>query len=622
MTSSPRRVPGAGAHGLRVRLGAARRRGRPRRSLRPAALTLAFATALTLTACAPALPNSVVSGSSAVMAWQGSLTSTNPASTTGATPGNLDVAALTRARFAERVGGADVVDERFGRVSIVDPESFTVRYDLAEPQWSDGIPIDAADLLLAWAAGSNFHAPEDLAPEGATPGGETPAPPEGSAWFDAVPSGLVRSAGVPEVDEFERRIDVRFHEPIVDWRTALDVAVPAHVVGQLAFDLSDPMEAKQAVSTAIRSGDGEAVARIATEWNAAFAIDSDDVDERLLLSSGPYRIDALDLRNPEAQRIELVVNNAYRGRPTPQFERLELRRLPGVSPLDALGDTADVVQLAPRTDNREAVRERERTDYRVTTTHDGTQWALVLRADRGEFTTPGPRTAFLRAVPRRDMVAAAAGPWQEAYPAHDSLLFPPESGGYQIALEDADLPAAFDRPAREAAEDRERARVPAGTSVCVLYDARSEFATGLFSALQAGAAEAGWDVRDCGDEDLARAVSERDDWSAVIARVPVPDAPADIAAQWGTWGAASLSGATDPERDALIEELARTADQYEARDLRVRIETSLVSQAIAVPLAMNPVVTVADRDIDAVRPRPGAVAPLTAGAVDWSPADG
>src|SRR5690606_25346844 len=146
--------------------------------------------------------------------------------------------------------------------------SFTVRYDLAERTWSDGVPLDAADLVLAWASGA-----------GPTAGA-----------FGAVPGELRHSVEVTEVDESARRIDVLFSRPVRGWHTALDVAVPAHVVGSLALDVDDPMEAKLAVTDAILDEDQAALAAIAEAWGSGFDLGRVDgaPPEGLALATGPY----------------------------------------------------------------------------------------------------------------------------------------------------------------------------------------------------------------------------------------------------------------------------------------------------------------------------------------------
>ena len=569
----------------------------PRRASRRAGLAGIGALALVLSGCAEDLPRSVIDGSVVKVGWSQTLTGTNTASRDGATTGNLDVAAMTRGRFAQIVDGDVRADESFGKVKVVETDPFTVRYDLAEPRWSDGIPVDAADLLLAWAAGSNA-----LTPDG----------------FESIPGELTQSREVPGHDEFDRSIDVRFSRPVLGWQTALDVAVPAHVAGQLALDVEDPMEAKQAVITAIQERDAKALAAIARTWNEAFDLGTDDesVAPEVLLSSGPYRVERIEQGEAGTERVRLVANGEYAGKPSPTYEHVELVRGSSAGQLADLGRRLDVVQVAPTAANRLPVRQLERRDYQLSSSHDGRMWVLVLRQDRGVFREWDARVAFLRAVPRSEVTAAAAGPWASDYEATSSLLFVPGSKAYDIALEDAGFRQLFAGAGGNGADQRTSAGVPTGAPVCVLYDEHEPFAAAAFAALRAGVAEAGWGVRDCGAKDVRAATTTGKGWHALLTTVPVPETPAEIAALWGR---GSPSGAASRERDALIGELGGAADVYVARDTRIKIEASLISDAIALPLVLQPLVTIADKDVTGVEPRGGRSASLTSGAATWAP---
>ena len=125
---------------------------------------LALLLAVSLTACAPALPETVVPDTEITVGWTGAFTSANAAASP--TPGNIAIAETIRGEFGDVVDGEFVADESFGVVTIVADDPFTVRYDLAEPAWSDGIPLDAADLLLGWAAASGFFDPQDATEAG------------------------------------------------------------------------------------------------------------------------------------------------------------------------------------------------------------------------------------------------------------------------------------------------------------------------------------------------------------------------------------------------------------------------------------------------------------------------
>ena len=57
---------------------------------------------------------------------------------------------------------------------------------------------------------------------------------------------------------------------------------------------------------------------------------------------------------------------------------------------------------------------------------------------------------------------------------------------------------------------------------------------------------------------------------------------------------------------------------YAARDLRAQIEASIVRAAVALPLAVNPVVTVVDKAVTGVASRDGGEASLTSDAEQWA----
>ncbi|MFT4264692.1 MAG: ABC transporter substrate-binding protein [Nocardioides sp.] len=548
---------------------------------------------LVLAACGgPSLPASVTTGTKVAVAWPGVLTSLNAATAAGATAGDRDVAAMTRSHFAEVVEGKVVPDTSFGKVTIVRKQPFTVRYDLAKPVWSDGIAVDAADLLLAWAAGSDT-----------------------AAGFEPASADLAKSDHLVAFEESKRAIEVSFSEPEPDWNTALDVAVPAHVVGRLAFGLDDPMEAKKAVTDAIRDGDEAALAKIAKAWNGGFSVDAGTTPAgSRLLSSGPYRIEKVSGADG-AQRVDLIANGAYAGAQKPTIARVSLRQTADDQRLAVLGTSADVVELTPTIENWQAVHDLERRDYQVGMGNDGTMWVLALRTDHGLFTRPKASAAFLRSVPRGDLISAGAGGWDDAYTGSDALVYATGSAGYDEALEDSGFQEKLGK-AGNGTDDLTAAGLQPGTKVCVAYDSSSEFARGAFGAMVSGMSEAGWVVTDCGKAGLAEP-ADAPKADAALVRVAVPQDPAGLAALWRSDAEHSLTGVSDNERDALLDQLALTTDPYDARDLRGQIERTIVDDAVALPIAMNPVVTVTSPRISGVKVRPGPVAPVTAYVAEW-----
>lgn len=398
--------------------------------------------------------------------------------------------------------------------------------------------------------------------------------------------------------------------PIVDWRTALDVAVPAHVVGQKALKIEDPIEAKEVVETAIEESDTAKLTKIAKAWSEAFAIAEDGkASEEALLSSGPYQVSKISA-GEAGQEVDLEANSEYKGEAKPTYEKVRLTPTSSAEALDSLGDKVDVVQVSPTKGNRKQVRDLERRDYGVANGNDGTMWALILRADRGVFKKKNSRTAYLRTVPRGDVSQGGAGDWSEAYEATDIVLFPPGGEGYQIATEDSGFATKFGAS--------EEAKAPGRAAACVAYDKSSAYASGAYAALSNAVDDEGWKTTDCGAPSADK-VTSGNRWDAAIVRIPIPQTPDDITEQWGSKGGKNATGLANRERDRLIGDLARTSDPYAARDARVKIEQTLVQDSIVVPIAMNPTVTVADKSVDNVRPRSGHVAPLLSTVVEWSP---
>lgn len=563
-----------------------------RGSHRAAALA-AVVLAVGLTGCSPALPESVVPGTKVVVGWTGALTSTNAAASP--TGGNTDIAAMIRGDFGDVVDGDFVPDEGFGTVKIVSDDPFTVRYDLAEPMWSDGIPLDAADLLVGWAASAGYFDQGDA---------DASAP-------DAADDEVLDDE-VPSIDEFARSIDVTSAHPRGDWQTAVAAPVPAHVLAARALGVDDSMEAKQAAIKAIQTHDDAALQKMAEVWEVGFALDGDAIADELLVSSGPFIIDEVA---GDGNEVSLVPNASYRGAMSPQVARIDLVPA-GDDPVSAMETELDVLQVAPVAANQAPINALERRDLAVSTTRDGTVWSVLLDPTR-VFTSAQARTAFIHAVPASDLMEGGAGEWRAAYTPTTSMTTSADSRAYEIVNADSGFTQALGTTQGEPPLEREAAGVRTGAPVCVLYDRTSEFAVGAFSAMRNAAAEAGWAVTDCSANDFDAALAERN-WNAVIARVPIPETAADLAAQWGSEGTASITGQVDPERDALIAQLAETADIYDARELSAQIEATIVRAAVALPIAGNPVLTIADRDVTGIVPRNGSVASLTFGASQWA----
>ena len=185
-------------------------------------------------------------------------------------------------------------NDQFGTCTIDSLDPLTITYTINEGvTWSDGTPVDAADMLLAWAAqsgvfndadtvvtedtGVTAQADENGSPIIVGPDGaditsvdeaayaaafdpETGALLEGYTYkestgvsFDSASESLQLITQFPEISEDGRSLTATWDSFYVDYQTAgVFPGVPAHVVGQNALGIEDPMEAKTALIDALQ----------------------------------------------------------------------------------------------------------------------------------------------------------------------------------------------------------------------------------------------------------------------------------------------------------------------------------------------------------------------------------
>lgn len=311
------------------------------------------------------------------------------------------------------------------------------------------------------------------------------------------------------------------------------------------------------------------------------------------------------------------MNSAYVGAQGAAIERLALQPVAdGHAALDGLtAGELDVASIVPSGDESGQLRDLERDDASLVSGTTGMRWELALRSDRAPLQTVEARTSFLQSLDRSDAVAAALGEGaQDGVTTTDSILFRADTRVYGYALEDSGFGERFGNADPEAAAAlRESMAIPAGTEVCVRFDRAATFAAEFVRAMQAQAVEAGWAVRDCGVDDLAAGL-ERDDWHAVLRQTPVPSDAAEIAQRWRGGG---ITAAGSAERDALLDEALATADQDALEETLLELETSLVADAVLLPIVEPERLTIAAADVRGVMPRPGP-ASLTWNAWEWS----
>jgi peptide/nickel transport system substrate-binding protein len=592
--------------------------------------------ALLLASCAPT--DTVVEGSEVTVAVSTPYTSANASTSFGrSSPTNADVAYLTSTGFGYYDDGYEFVeDPSFGSAVILDESPFTVRYSVSDSaRWSDGIPVDAADLLLAWAANSgslntvDFDDADFVDPE---TGQYTDEFPDDVVFFDGtIGSGLELATVTPRIVE-DRSIEVVYDDYFSNWRLALAPGVAAHVVAERALDLDDggpgateaehldaAMAAKAELVAAVVGVDTPELADLSRFWNTAYNLTETPTDTALLLSSGPYTV----TRIAENESVTLTANPEYSGDRTPAFETIELHVSP--DPLETVDllerHQVDIATPQPTKDVVSALVGVD--DVTVTAGSEGTFEHLDLQfADSrsGVFDDIRVRQAFLLVVPRQQILDELVAPVQQDAGLLDSFVLRPGAKGYAEAIAENGSREYSETDVDEAVRLLEEAGVEK-PRVCILYDPSNPRRVEEFTLIRESAARAGFQVTDCSNADWEGLLGVRGTYDAALfAWDTTRLGPVAASAVFASGSKlANFNRYSNPVVDRLIDEVDASDDPSEVTRLLTEIDAEVWADAYGLPLFAYPTVTAVSADITGV-----TRSPLARGvfwnAWDWEPA--
>jgi peptide/nickel transport system substrate-binding protein len=603
----------------------------------PALAAAVLVTAAALAGCTQ--QDRVVEGSSVTVAVSGALTSLNPNSSYGrASSLNADVAYLTGTSFAYPDADYGLVrDTSFGTAEVTADDPLTVRYTIADDvTWSDGVPVTPADLLLAWAANSGaLDTPDvDLDPYVDAETGRLGELPDDVVHFDGARGrGLELATQTPQPGDDGRSLFVHYDAFTPGWETALAPGLPAHVVAARALglplrdddaaatadpDAADARDAQDALVDAIADSDTASLSAIANVWNGGYDLTGGAPDPELLVASGPYRI----ARIADGE-VALTANPRYHGSRAPAIETIVLTTVEDPAELERRFADGGIDVASPDPDPDVASALSEVPGVTVTAGSEATFEHLDLQfadSKSGRFGDPRVREAFLHVVPRQQILDELVQPVQAEAGLLDSFVLRPGAPGYDDAIADNGS-AGYQSTDVDAAVALLADAGVSSPEVCILYDPADARRVAEFALIQSSAARAGFRVTDC----------SRADWTSMLGVAGAYDAalfawdttrlgPSAVAAVFRSDSTvANLNRFSDPDADALVDEISGTDDpEVQEKALR-ELDGVLWGDAYGVPLFAHPTLTaVSDRVAGVTR------SPLARGVLwdawEWTPA--
>lgn len=541
------------------------------------------------------------------VAESGVVNSFNPQTTAGNTDINRKLAYATHSGFNYVDNNLEIVPlEEFGRYEKLSDDPLTVKYTVNDGvAWSDGAPVGADDMVLAWAAGSGWYDDDELA-------GEDGAPASGTRYFDyAGSTEALALTGLPEISDENRSITLTYSRPYADWETAFGsltdsggIAVPAHIVAEGA-GLADE---KALTSLLLQTPRGNALdpapanpelRAVADYWNTAFSGTDLPQDPALYLSNGPYIVGDIS----PGSSLTLVRNEDYAWGPLPELDEITIRFIDEPDrQVAALKDgSVDIISPQPDSDLLPGLQALGNT-----TLHQGNQLAydhLDLNFN-GVFATRAVREAFMETVPRQQIVEATVAQLQPGAQPLDSQVFLTDQAGYEEAAE-ANGSDEFAEADLERARELLDGETP---EVRVLYDRDNPYRARAFELIRDSAAQAGFTVVDGGlpaSEWAARLGTGSYD-AAIFGWTASGVGVAGVPQVFRTGAASNYNGFSSPDADALMAELVAEPDAQRRDDLRIEIDQLVWDARYGLPLYQLPGLSASADTVEKVQYMPNS----------------
>ncbi|QDZ14383.1 ABC transporter family substrate-binding protein [Humibacter ginsenosidimutans] len=402
--------------------------------LRRAVVALAAVTAagVVLAGCSAPTGSEISEKTSLSIASNSAVTSLNPLVANQYSTYNSNVAYMYQGVAFNYYNATPklVKNTDFGTYKKISSDPLKIQYTLSDnAKWSDGDPINAADVLLQWASSITKY-----------------NNPKSGANFSSINagSGLDGITQVPKISNGGKTVTVTFDKPYVDWEVALLAPdLPAHIVYQEAFPNKkiSNADADKAVIKAIQNNDTSTIEALAKAWSTKWNVTSMPSDKKLLVSSGPYQVSSF-VKN---QYITLTKNPNYKAGPIPKVDSITVRFITDpTAQIQALQNgEVDIVYGQPTTDTLGALKKSKGVKYTQTSSASYEHVDLVNN-NNGPFSPKSyggdatkaleVREAFMKVIPREEILDKLIKPLNPNATLDNSSMFLPGAAGYDESV--------------------------------------------------------------------------------------------------------------------------------------------------------------------------------------------
>ncbi len=540
------------------------------------------------------------------LGWNQPFFSYNENTSNGNATANANIKYLMNDQFVFYNADAELqMNDSFGTMEKTSDDPLTVKYTLSDDTtWSDGTPVDAADMLLVWAAqsGNVNTIPADQVKTDEATG--LPKNTKGKVYFDSSSPGLALVKQTPEISDDGKSLTLVYDEPFADWQLDMTgLGVPAHITAGKALGIDDAQEAKDAFIAAVNDKDEAALAKISEFWNTGYDYTKMPDDPDLALSNGAYVMK--DFKENEFMTLEK--NPKYKGDHEASIDQLTIRwNEDPMAQVQALQNgeidmfspqvTSDVVEAAEKVDNAD-----------IQTGVEGTyeHFDLVLN-NKGPFDPASyggdkkkanlVRKAFLHGIPRQEVVDKLIKPITPDAEVRNSFLKTAGSPGYdEVVAQNGSSEYSEVDPAKSMDLLKE-AGVKTPIDVRVMYAADNVRRENEFQLYKPALAKAGFNLIDKKSAKWGEKLGDGTYDAVFFGWQSTSTAVSSDQAIFEPGGINNLIGYSNPEVDKLFEELIVTTDEARQLELQTQIEQVLFEDAIGITIFQFPSATISNKN--------------------------
>lgn len=572
-----------------------------------AAGAIVATSALVLSACATPGGSEIVEDTSVSVGWNQPFYSQNNLTSSGNATANANIIYLTNAAFNYYDDNLELQKfEDFGTYEVVSEDPFQVKYTVNKGvTWSDGVAVDAADLILYWGAQNDQW--DNVEPVYDEETGEITNQDEIDAgvYFDSSSPAMNLIEDVPEISDDNRSVTLTYSEPRSDWEVSFQPSpVAAHALAGVALGIDDAEEGKQAVIDAFANGDVDKLSPMAKAWNEGFNFTSLPDDESLYLSSGAYVM----TEYVENQYLTVTARDDYDWGPKPKVESITIRYTedPLASVTALQNGEVDLIAPQSSVDVLATLDGLDNVSY--TTAPEGTFEHVDVIFDNGGPFDPATyggdedvakkvRQAFLLSIPRDEILNKLIKPLQEDAELRNSFTVVPGSPTYDEVVKNNGSDFYAETDIDQAKALLAEAGVTTPIDVRFLYGKSNVRRANEYQLIAASAKQAGFNVIDGGD----------DAWGSLLTQTATYDASLfgwqstntfalNSEANYITDGINNFGGYSNPDVDKWYKEMSTNTDPKKETELTINIEKQLNEDGFGVSIFQFPGV-VAQRDV-------------------------